>query len=318
MNAIPRRQFLARMGIGAAGLVAGSSFLLPRQRIAAQAGDMVSISALTRFSVGAFEVTVIQDGTTRFEPGIFAANADPTELTALLQAHNLPTTQLNGTFNTTLVNTGDQLALLDTGLGVAQGGGHLIPTLNALGVTVEDITAVIFTHFHPDHIGGGVVDGALAFPNATYHFPHTEDEFLRNVPSGSPMESIVQVATGMLDLAMASEQVVFYEPDAEVIPGINAVATPGHTPGHQALLVNSGNAQLLDIADAALQSVISLQRPDYTPGFDADGALAIETRLALLGRAADEGLQILGYHFPFPGVGYAVRDGDAFRFVSSV
>ncbi len=318
MSMVSRRNFLKSVGISALGLGVGARLVAPQFRVLAQEGGAPTLSALTRFALGDLEVTVIQDGTTTFDPTIMGINADLADLTALLEANNLPTDQIRSTFNTTLVKAGDQLALLDTGLGAAQGGGRLLPTLNALGLTPEDITSVIFTHFHPDHIGGGVTNGALTFPNAVYHFPQAEWDFVQSVPSGSPIDGLVQATTGMLDLAMTAEQVNFYAAEAEIIPGISAVSAPGHTPGHTALLISSGDAQLLDMADAALQSVISLQRPDYYAQFDADGAAASATRVALLDRAATDGLQVLGYHFPFPGVGYVVKDGAGFRFVPMI
>jgi glyoxylase-like metal-dependent hydrolase (beta-lactamase superfamily II) len=311
---LSRRNWLKTVGLGGAAL---SLPLGLRSALAQSAPTTAPVSAFSRFNIGDFEITVIQDGTTQFETAIFGANAAEGEVDALLEANNLPTGTANATFNITLVNTGDQLVLLDTGLGsgAAPTGGRLIPTLEVLGVTPADINAVIVSHFHPDHING-VGDGtSAAFPNATYYFPQPEWDFLQNAPSDlQPAASAISLLQPISD----NDQLQFYAPDAEIVPGIQAVAAPGHTPGHMALLVASGSSQLLNLVDSAVQSVVSLQRPDWFAAFDADGPTASETRLALLGRAVDEGLQVLGYHFPFPGVGYVAREGDGFRFTASL
>lgn len=311
-----RRRFL-KFGAAGALTLGTQSALKLFPALAQSSPSSVSVSAFSRFNISDFEVTIIQDGATRFETSVFAANAKAGEVEALLEANNLPTTTANSTFNVTLVNTGDQLVLLDTGLGITSvpAGGRLLPTLELLGVAPADINAVILSHYHPDHVNG-VSDGTTAaFPNATYYFPQPEWDFLQNVPGNlQPVRS----AKSLLQPVSDSDQLQFYTADAEIVPGVQAVAAHGHTPGHMALLIASNGSQLLNIVDAAVQSVISLQRPDWYPAFDAIPETAIETRFALLGRAADEGLQVMGYHFPFPGVGYVVRDGEAFRFVASL
>ncbi len=314
MMTLSRRNFLKGLGVGAAAV--GAPFgLYPA--LAQTMPTTGTVSAFSRFNIGEFEITAIQDGTSQFETAIYGANAGEGEIDALLAANNLPTGTANSTFNVTLVNTGEQLILLDTGLGAASApnGGRLIPTLELLGIAPGDINAVILSHFHPDHING-VGDGSTAaFPNATYYFPQVEWDFLQEVQSNVEMAA---TALGLLQPMSDNDQLALYAAEAEIVPGIQAVAAPGHTPGHSALLIASGGNQLLNMVDAVLHPVVTFQRPDWYPGFDADGALGVETRIALLGRAADEQLQVMGYHFPFPGTGYVVRDGDVFRFTAAI
>jgi glyoxylase-like metal-dependent hydrolase (beta-lactamase superfamily II) len=314
MMSISRRNFLKGIGVGAVALGVPAS--LYGSAVLAQAATP-GVSAFSRFNVGEYEVTVIQDGLFQLDTAIFGANAEEGAVDALLAENNLPTGMINATLNITLVNTGDQLVLIDTGLSAAAApvGGRLIPTLELLGVTAADINAVVLSHFHQDHVNG-VSDGSAAtFPNATYYFPQVEWDFLQNAPSDLEQANS---AKALLQPISDGDQLQFYAADAEVVPGIQAIAAPGHTPGHSALLIASGGSQLLNIVDTAIQSVASVQRPDWYVAFDADGALASETRIALLGRAADEGLQILGYHFPFPGVGYIARDGESFQYTATI
>jgi glyoxylase-like metal-dependent hydrolase (beta-lactamase superfamily II) len=317
-TSLSRRHFLKGLGLGAAAVSASGIQWLGVNKVFAQTSPASgTITALARVAVGEFEVTILQDAVFPFDPTIFAANATPDEIVAVLEANNMPTDAVTTTVNVMLVNTGDQLILLDTGNG-AGAGGRLLPTLELAGVTPDQINAVVISHFHPDHINGLSAEGALVFPNATVYFPQAEWDFMQSAGDDSPAAQTVQAARAQLQPAIDSGQIVYYAPEGEIIPGIEAVPTPGHTPGHSALRIVSGEAALLNIVDAALNPVISLARPDWTPGFDAIPEQAAETRAALLARAAEEGLHIFGYHFPFPGLGYVIADGDGYRFVPVV
>lgn len=309
VSKLSRRDWLKGIGAGAISLgAAGALRVTPTMAQAAPTGQ--SVSAFARFKVGEFELTVIQDLPGALDPNIFGVNAGEGEIAALLQANNIPVGEtISGSFNVTLLNTGDSLALLDTGLS-AQNGGKLMATLDLLGVKPEDIDSVVLSHFHPDHVNGVSDGSAVSFPNAMYYFPQPEWDFLQGVEGNDTVTN----ATTRMQPVMAADQLQFYAAEAEIIPGVQAVAAYGHSPGHMALLVASGGSQLLNIVDAAIQPVLSLQRPDWFAAFDADGPMASESRKALLGRAADEQIQVFGYHFAFPGVGYVMRDGDGFRF----
>ncbi|MDX1994533.1 MAG: MBL fold metallo-hydrolase [bacterium] len=312
-NKLSRRGFLQGIGVGALGLTAASWTGV--QRVFAQtSASTASVTAISRFNVGDFEVTALQDALFPFDPTIFGANAGEGEVAEILAANNLPTESVNTTVTVLLVNTGDQLILLDTGNGAAN-GGRLLASLELIGVAAGDINAVVISHFHPDHIGGVSTDGAATFPNAAYYFPQAEWDFMQNAPADSPAAETIAAANAALQPVIDAGQINYYAAEGEILPGIEAVPTPGHTPGHSALRIVSGEASLLNIVDAALNNVVSLARPDFFAGFDAIPEQAAETRLALLTSVAEEGQQIFGYHFPFPGVGYVVADGEGFRFV---
>lgn len=307
---LSRRGFLKGVGAGAGATIWFS--LSPA--LAQTDSPAANVTAFSRFNIGDFEVTVLQDTLFPLDAAILGVNATPEEINAVLEANNLSPDTVRTTVNVMLVNTGDQLILLDTGNGAAN-GGRLLPTLELLGITPDAINAVVISHLHPDHIGGAANNGAAAFPNATYYFPQAEWDFMQTSPADSPAAGMIAGAMAALQPAIDTSKIAYYAADGEILPGIEAVAAHGHTPGHSALLVKSSDAQLLNMVDTAINNVISLSRPDWSPGFDSIPEMAVESRRALLTRANEEGLQVFGYHFPFPGVGYITAEGEGFTFV---
>ncbi|MBW4439293.1 MAG: MBL fold metallo-hydrolase [Pleurocapsa minor GSE-CHR-MK-17-07R] len=312
--AFSRRNFLK--GAGAAAFATSFSTWFALRPVMAQDGTPASgVTAFARFNVGALQVTVIQDAVFPLETSILGANATVDDINAVLAANNQPVTgAVNATVNPVLVNTGSELILIDSGNG-ADAGGSLNNTLALLGVTPDSINRVVISHFHPDHINGLLAGGAAAFPNATIHFPQAEWDFMQATPADSPAAGLVTAATAALQPYLDADQVSYYAPEGEILPGIVAVPAPGHTPGHTAIRLESEGESVLNLIDTALSAVISLSRPDWYAAFDAVPELAAETRLALLTSAAADGARVMGYHFPFPGVGYVVAEDDAFSFV---
>ncbi len=313
---ISRRNLLKGLGAGAV-LGVGTYFSIrPQQRTLAQAAA-TPIRALNRFSLGDWTVTAIQDGVAQLPANLLGANIEEAALTEFLTTNRLPTDFMRATVTVLLIQAGDEVVLMDTGNGASDTSGSLIPTLEVLGVAAGDVTQVILSHFHPDHILGAGDMTSMAFPNATYHISEPEWNFLQGDFSGTAFEEIVGLANGILAPASAAEQMALYTDEQELLPGIQALATPGHTPGHMAFQLSSGGQNLLLSVDAAIHSVASVQNPGWHFGFDADPVQAVETRTALFGRAADEGLLTFGYHFPFPGIGYIERMDEGFRFTAT-
>ena len=285
---------VAALGAGLTGLAQGAS--------AQEMMNELPIS-FQRFELGDMGVKLMQENAFALPPGAFGAGAGEGELEMLLESHNLPTSAVNVSVTPIVLTIGDEVVLLDTGT-----GQNLLAGLSAIGVEPESVTRVVISHWHGDHVGGASANGALNFPNAMYHFPEADWNFLQEADSDGARASLAQMQpaddAGQLELYSAGE----------LLSGLEAIAAPGHTPGQHAFLISSGDDSLMYTADVCNHHVASLIRPDWGFGFDADVALAAETRRAIFGRLADEGMRVVTYHFPFPGAGFVSREEDGFRF----
>jgi glyoxylase-like metal-dependent hydrolase (beta-lactamase superfamily II) len=317
------------------GIVASAalSVALPdgsRAETAAQAGTSHPHgSGFYRFKVGDFAATVISDGygSIPLRP-LLAPNASEADFKELLKANFMgPTVQ--GTSNILVVDTGSQRILVDSGwgekLGPAFGNFSKLQTnLQRAGITADSIDLVVVSHGHLDHVGGLVTkSGAPAFPKATYVFVDTEwnywtgKQFEADVAKSPMPDPIKQgtVAAAKDNLPPIASRSRFVKQGSEIATGVNYVAAPGHSPAHAAILFSAKNEQLLHLADVVHNPVTSIQHPEWTPVFDYDPVLSIKTRKSILNRVASERLLAMGYHFPFPGLGHVVRQGNGYRWV---
>ncbi|RED12835.1 putative metallo-hydrolase [Pontivivens insulae] len=261
-----------------------------------------------RVKIGDFEVTTLLDAV-RAVPdphNIFGTDQDPADVAALLEANNLPTGQAEFTFSPTLVNTGSELILFDTGNGPQEGGtSGLVTQMEAAGYSADQVDTVVLTHMHPDHIGGMTdAAGAATFSNAAY------------VTGATEYNMWSQAGNDLFNAKVApfAEQMRMIEPGDSVASGVEAVAAFGHTPGHMAYHIESAGQRLMLIADAANHFVLSMERPDWEVRFDQDKAAAAQTRKDLLGMIAADGIPFVGYHMPFPAIGYLEAAGDGFEY----
>ena len=175
---------------------------------------------------------------------------------------------------------------------------------------------MIFSHAHGDHIWGTSSDGQLAFPNAQHYLPQLEWEDLHR--EGLPEFAVpfVEFAKNQLQPLVDNDgQLAFYGDQDELVPGIQAMATIGHSGGHHAILIESGGQQLLLPFDVFGHPVLNLRHPEWYMGPDQIPDVAVATRQQLLARVADEKIPVLVHHFPFPGLGRITRDGDAYRYI---
>ena len=273
-----------------------------------------------RFRVGDFEVLSVSDGLLTLTPATdMIPNAPADELAALMAQHGRPTEALIGHTNVLLVNTGSHLVLVDTGSGTTfmDTAGRLVTNLQAAGIDPADIDTIVLTHAHPDHAWGMVDDatGAPRFANATYHVRETEwdfwtsDDTLAGAPEG--MRPMIESTRGTL-LAVA-DRTQRLAADVEVVPGVRLMETPGHTIGHVSIHVSSGDAELLCTGDSIVSDITSFHHPEWHFAFDMDPDQAVTTRRQIFDRVASDGIPIIGYHFTWPGVGYVMRDRDAYR-----
>jgi glyoxylase-like metal-dependent hydrolase (beta-lactamase superfamily II) len=308
MSGFSRRQLLKAMGALGVVSVAGAAALRPRTARAQTGVTDESIAGFSRFKLGNMELTVISDGSSPFDASILGVNAPEGGIDAALSDSGISMADNTVSYLILLARAGDEWVLFDTG-----NGNKLVPTLGALGIAPGDIDKVVISHFHPDHINGMVTDGAPTFPNATYHFPALEREFLNADLSATPLAGIAGLA--LSNLAAVESQLSLYNDGDVLAEGITAQLAAGHSAGHMAFKLESEGRSLLHLVDAALSAYVSLPHPDWFSGFDADGPMASQTRIALLEQSMAENSLILGYHFPFPGVGYVRPEGDGYRFV---
>lgn len=276
-----------------------------------------------RFGLGEMQLTVISDGSLSIPAGGLGVNADPEEVKALLASYFLSTETNYAHTNHLVIETGDATVLVDVGSGnrFLPTAGDLVANLETAGFTLEDITHVVITHAHPDHIWGirDDFDEAL-FPDASYHIGGAEHDFwLQDGLAASVPTEMQQFVVGAVNsLNVEGAEWSLLSQDQEIVPGVRVVDTPGHTPGHMAVVVESGGQQLMAVGDAMNHAYINFARPDWYSGFDMDGDQAVATRRRILDMAATDNMAVLGYHLPFPGVGQVRKEGDSYQFVPAL
>ncbi len=295
-----RRQALAA-GASLPLAAAAASMARPAHGAAEMMG--MGVPQFYRFPLGEFEVTTLLAGT-RTVPDpqeIFGLNVTPEEFAEASEAAFIPTDRAQFFFTPTLVNTGSELILLDTGLN----GPGIVGPLQAAGYSPDDVDVVVLTHMHGDHIGGMMTDGAPTFANARYVTAAAE----HNHWSGAGNEGFDT------NVAPMNEQMSFLDGGDAVTSGITAMAAFGHTPGHMAYMIESGEARIAVIADAANHYVWSVERPDWEVRFDMDKEAAAATRRELFGMLAADRVPFVGYHMPFPAMGFVEARDEGFRYV---
>ncbi|MCI0757121.1 MBL fold metallo-hydrolase [Teichococcus vastitatis] len=316
-----RRTALTAAATGAAALVWGSARGRPAS--AQVVLPPVGNAGHYRFRVGEIAATVLSDGLIGGPPRIYAIDAPDGDLQEALRRAFLPTDHLTLNLNTLLIETGGRRILLEAGAGQTMGpnGGRLFAHLATIGLAPVDIDAVVISHIHPDHVGNlRAVDGGRAFPRATIFAPRADWAFfVRGDPDLSympvPDDFRRRFATAIKrSVEPVASGVELYEAGAEIVPGLATLAASGHTPGMAAFLVHSGNDQLLLTTDLAYHPVVNVDRP-WRPGPDRDPDAALAARRSLFDRAAADRIPVLGFHYPFPGIGRLRKTGTGYAWV---
>ena len=302
-----RRKFLA----GSAALAAVP--LLPFHALAQAAPHS--------FKQGDAEIIVLSDGKLEIPWNIVAPEASPEQIAEIAKRLGFPATNADAATNVVLVKSGSDLILFDDGGGpnLAPTAGKLAENMAAAGIDPAAITKVVFTHAHPDHIFGTLKgDGTLLLPNAAYYTGETEWNFWTDPGLAGKMPAQLggMIKGAQANLAAVKDRVTMVKGGAEFLPGITAVDTPGHTPGHLSFLIAGGEGLLLT-GDATTQQIISFEHPEWKFAYDAVHEQAVQTRKTLLDRLATDKTKLLGYHFIYPGVGMAEKNGTAYRFVAA-
>lgn len=297
-----RRQMLC--GLGTAAIAAGFSTAATRV-IAAGDGR---------------EVLTASDGHLVL-PGDFLFDGMPEdELAEILERHGIPRDEVQQPCNVTILRDGERVVLFDAGAGPTfmPTAGDLADTLYEMDLAPEDVTDVVFTHGHPDHLWGVLDDfDELLFANATHHFGQAEWDYWSDPDTVNTIgQARAAFAVGAQRRLEAIEDIVqFFNAGDEVLPGIMAHGTPGHTPGHTSFEIATGGDPVLVVGDAFTNAHVNFERPDWPSGSDQNRELGAETRTRLLDQAATDKMRVIGFHLPDGGMGRVERKDGAYRFV---
>jgi len=306
-------------------MISTSAGVTRRMFLATAAAAVTALSARPmwaaeahRFNHGNFDITVLSDGFLTLPADVLLPDASPEERKPILTSLGGDMTGAPVQANVPLIRHGSDLILIDSGAGVnfQESAGRLAGNLKAAGISPESVTKVVFTHAHPDHSGATVTpEGKVLYPNAQYYVSQAEWDFWtdKQFETRRPAALHGFAKGAQRDLFAVEDRLTLLRAGDEVVPGMSVVDTPGHTPGHISVEL-AGRDNLLITGDACTNDVVFFAHPQWHFGFDTDPEMALNNRRMLLDRAASEKLKLLGYHWTYPGVGYAERQGDAYRF----
>lgn len=327
-SAVTRRD---AMIVGAAALAAAATPSMARQQggsapkaASGGVGGKPTDPVGYRFNVGEIECISIPDGSGKMPPKpLWAPEASEEQVKAALRDEFLPDDALTVYFNILVVRAGKEIVLIDTGNGGGQPAtGMLVQRLASAGIQPGDVTGIIISHMHGDHVGGLTTNGSPTFPNAAVYANVVERDFwakakpedLKNAFSVERKQGFIDGARKAIDGAGKALQVV---KSGDVLFGSLAlVGLPGHTPGHLGIRVVSGKDSLVHFADTAHHQAIMVAHPEWTVMFDTDAPEAMATRKKLFAQAAQERARLYSYHLPWPGIGYLRTEGSGYRWAA--
>ena len=325
MTDLDRRQLLG--GAAAVGAAAALSSFPTSSAGAAVPPSGTQAPGFYRYKVGSFECTSINDGARSFPmPDTFVRNVPKEEALAAAEAAYMPKGMVTVPFNPQLINTGSKLILIDCGNGIANfepskgAVGRTLQNLAAAGVDPRSVDVVLMSHLHPDHTNGiRALDGSMAFPNAEIMVPAKDWEFWMSEENAAKAEANQMMKNYFANVrkiyAGIESKVTRYDWGKEVVSGITSIATPGHTPGHTAFAVASGDSKVLIQSDVTNIPEFFLRNPDWHVAYDVEPATAQATRHQFYDMAAAEKALVVGFHFTFPSIGHVEKDGAKYRLV---
>lgn len=316
---------LNRRNLMTATIAAGAASLLPSAVKAAAPAAGKQAAGFYRYKVGDIEVTVVTDGANRLPiTDAFVVNVKKEEVNAALTALHMEPGFFIGPYNPIVINNGGKLALVDTGTSEATFAtskgrtGQLMTNLAAAGIDPGAIDTVIISHYHGDHINGLLkADKSLAFSNAEILVPANEHQYfmddgnMSRAPKGRIEDTFKNARRVFSDEVM--KRVRTYDWDKEVIPGVLAVGTPGHTPGHTSHVVSSGAEKVYVQADVTHAPYLFVRNPGWHAFYDQDPVMAEATRRKVYDMLVAEKMLVQGFHYPFPSVAHVEKTGTGYR-----
>lgn len=272
-----------------------------------------------RFVVGDAEITVISDGPLPLgDPSGTFTGVPKEDVKKMLVDNFMNPDSVVLEQNSPVVNIGDKLVLFDTGMGTSKmfgpTTGQQQKNLAAAGIKTSDIDAVVCTHAHIDHIGGLVgADDKPLFPNAQVYISQADYDFWTDEGKlGSGLKDFVLHARK--NLMPVKDRLVFIKDGQEFLPGIQAIAAPGHTVGHTIFMVTSKGKSFAFLGDLSHHSVLLMEKPRMEFSYDTDPKQSAATRVRLLDMLAANRIPVMAYHFAWPGYGHVAKAGDGFRY----
>ncbi len=280
-----------------------------------------SAPSFARQSLADSELTILSDGNLQQPVNRVLPESliDKTERDVFLTENNLTAQIFEPDCNIALWRSDERLVIFDTGAGsnFMPTTGKLLESLAAADIDPTDVTDVVYTHAHPDHLWGLVDDfDELAFPQAAYHMNAREWDYWRadSTMDETPDNRKSFVAGARNRFPFIEEQINLFNTGDELLPGVEAVDTQGHTPGHTSFALHRGGDSVLIVGDALTNAVVSFKKPNWLSGSDQDPELARTTRVKLLDRLAHEKTPVVGFHLPHPGYGFVERQDSHYRF----
>jgi glyoxylase-like metal-dependent hydrolase (beta-lactamase superfamily II) len=314
---LTRREALAG-GVAASALLGLGASPVMAQGAAAPAAVSPQAPGFYRYRIGAIEVTAINDGYAERGVEGYVKNAPISEVEQVMRQLRQPSGKVRVPYTSLVLRTGGKTVLIDAGNGDSGAAttGTWMANFRAAGFDPATVDVVILSHFHGDHINGlRLKSGEWRFPRAEVKVPSAEwnfwmdDNRMAGVPEGArgAFQNVRRV------FAPVAGAVVKFAADAEVVPGVTAVAAYGHTPGHTVFAITSGSDKLMLMSDLTNHASVFLRNPDWHVLFDMNPEEAAKTRRRMADLAVSEGMQVAFYHAPFPATGYIERAGNGYR-----
>ncbi|UCV06458.1 MBL fold metallo-hydrolase [Dechloromonas denitrificans] len=274
-----------------------------------------------RMFLGNFEITALYDGAIKLDTKLLK-NTNDKEVQKLLARLFVKGPAVQTAVNAYLINTGSQLVLVDAGAAKAFGPalGNIVDNLKAAGYRPEQVDTVLVTHLHGDHVNGMVdAQGKAVFSNAEIWSAKADNDFWLNaeIAAKAPQDAqpFFKMARDAAAPYLQAGKWKTYAADQEILPGISSFAANGHTPGHSAYLVGSGEEKLLIWGDIVHNHAVQFARPQVAIEFDVDRKAAVATRQKIFAKAASEKILIGGMHLPFPGIGHVRKEAKGYSWV---
>ncbi len=317
---VSRRNLLA--GTAAAGVaVTAGGVLLPPVADAKAPFAKTQAPYFYRFNIGAFEATIVSDGPLPLgDPTKTFIATKGENIPEMLGKHFLPEDNVVTEQNILVLNTGSKLVIFDTGMGDSDmfgpTTGKLLNSLKSAGIDPAAIDAVVISHAHPDHLWGLMkANGTPNFPNAQVYINQTDYDFW-TADAQLNADGFVKLnaENTVKQLGPNKDKLVFIKDGEEFLPGIQAIVTPGHTPGHTSFMITSEGKSFCNLADVSHHPVLLFETPWVEFAYDVDAKQSVVSRTKMLDMLATDRIPFVSFHFPWPGIGYAGRHGKGFHY----